>query len=85
MFDRLFIDHPRSVGETWAEHFRVATGFGVMLGIASLACLVHALVPGLCRATGSRIITGLHDRMVANRRKPVAEEDAAMLWIAANI
>lgn len=67
MFDRLFIDHPRSVGESYLEHQRHAFGFGVALLGAALACLVHAIVPGLFVRTGSEAITRLHDRMVVNR------------------
>jgi hypothetical protein len=42
--------------------------------LAGLACLVHAVLPFLFVKTGSRTISVLHDRMVANRvRKPIAE------------
>ncbi|WP_207791521.1 DUF6356 family protein [Sandaracinobacteroides saxicola] len=88
MLRTLFIDHPRDVGESYAEHAAVAAGFGWALARASAACFVHALIPGLCRTTGSRAITALHARMVTNRRAAPAEtaaEDAALLWMAANI
>jgi hypothetical protein len=52
---------------------------------ASCACFVHALVPGLCERTGSRIITQLHSRMVSNRVVKQAPQDDPLLWIAANI
>ena len=67
MFTRLFLDHPRSVGESYLEHQRHAFGFGISLLGAALACLVHSLVPGLFVRTGSEAITRLHDRMVVNR------------------
>lgn len=67
MFTRLFLDHPRSVGETYLEHQRHALGFGISLLGAALACMVHALIPGLFVRTGSQAITRLHDRMVVNR------------------
>lgn len=67
MFNRLFVDHPRSVGESYLEHQRHAFGFGISLLGAGLACLVHALIPGLCVRTGSEAITRLHDRMIVNR------------------
>jgi Family of unknown function (DUF6356) len=67
VFNRLFLDHPRSVGESYLEHQRHAFGFGVALLGAALACLVHALVPGLFVRTGSEAITRLHDRMVVHR------------------
>ncbi|WP_422631616.1 DUF6356 family protein, partial [Pseudomonas proteolytica] len=44
MFRRLFLDHPASVGESYAEHFGVASRFGVTLIGGGLGCLVHAVV-----------------------------------------
>lgn len=72
MLRRLFLDHPESVDETYGEHALMALGFSLRLMGASLACLVHALVPGLCRTTGSRAIADLHARMVTNRRRHAA-------------
>ncbi len=75
MFKRMFIDHPNSVGETYGEHFEHSLSFGTAMFIGSLACFLHALVPGLCERTGSGVIRRLHDRMVANRvtAKPLPE------------
>ena len=67
VFTRLFLDHPRSVGESYLEHQRHAFGFGISLLGAALACLVHAVIPALFVRTGSETITRLHDRMVVNR------------------
>jgi hypothetical protein len=75
MFHRLFLDHPQSMGETYLEHQRVALSFAFSLLVASLACVVHALVPGLCASTGSRAVTDLNDRLVLNRRRHPALED----------
>lgn len=69
MFDKFFLDHPRSVDETYFQHLQVAAGFGTRMFLASLACLIHALVPGLFVRTGSVAIAELHDRMVLNRRR----------------
>ncbi len=69
MFSRLFTEHPRSVDETYVEHMGMALSFAGWLGLAALACLVHAFLPFLFEKTGSRIIDGLHDRMVRNRRR----------------
>jgi hypothetical protein len=85
MIDRLFRDHPASVNETYLEHMAVAASFGWAMLKASGACFLHALVPGLCERTGSRIITQLHGRMVTNRLRNPAPQDDALLWIAANI
>ncbi|WP_033923195.1 DUF6356 family protein [Sphingomonas sp. 37zxx] len=68
MFDRLFIDHPADVGETYFAHLRTASWFAGTMLLAGLACFVHALVPGLFVKTGSTAIGRLHDRMVVNRR-----------------
>jgi hypothetical protein len=71
----LFTAHPRSVGETYLQHFVAAAGFGLRMVLGGLACLVHALLPFLFERTGSNCVTDLHQRMVARQRKaqlPVA-------------
>ena len=65
--NRLFTEHPASVGETYFQHLAAAWGFSWRMMLASLACLIHALLPFLFEKTGSRAITLLHDRMVVNR------------------
>ncbi|MBO9713730.1 DUF6356 family protein [Sphingomonas sp.] len=69
MLHRLFLDHPRSVGESYREHLVVAAGFGAMLFAAGFACMIHAILPGLFRTTGSDIIRRLHRHMVTHRRR----------------
>lgn len=69
MLARLFIDHPRSVGESYAEHMIAAGRFAGLLFAASVVCLIHALVPACFTKTGSRMVTRLHDIMVSNRIK----------------
>jgi len=71
-FSSWFIDHPRSVGETYFEHQRIALSFAKTLAIASFCCAVHALVPKLFEYTGSETIASLHDRMVKNRVRQAA-------------
>jgi hypothetical protein len=68
-FNRLFTEHPASVGETYLEHARHATGFGTTMLLGALATFVHALVPALCTTTGSRVVARLHDRMILNRTR----------------
>ena len=62
-------EHPASVGETYSEHLRAASGFGIAMVGGGLACLVHALLPFLFVTTGSRTIGALHERMITNRRR----------------
>lgn len=64
-----FTRHPRSVGETYTEHFGVAVGFGGKMLLAGLTCLVHAVLPSLFERTASRCIDELHDRMVVSRAR----------------
>ena len=67
MIRKLFRDHPASVGESYPEHFGVASRFGVRMIAGGLGALVHAVVPALCRTTGSRTVAALHAEMVAKR------------------
>lgn len=63
----LFTNHPRSVGEGYLEHMRVALSFAGALGAATLAALVHAVFPFLCERTASDTIVRLHRRMTLRR------------------
>lgn len=77
VFTRLFLQHPRSIGESYLEHQRHALGFGFSLFLAALACFVHALIPGLFVRTGSDAVTRLHDRMTKRLRWHAAEPPPA--------
>jgi hypothetical protein len=65
----MLFEHPRSVGESYGEHLVVAGSFGVTMIGAGIACMVHAIVPGLFTRTGSWAIEHLHGRMVTNRHR----------------
>lgn len=67
MLNQLFLDHPRSVGETYLVHQRKAFGFGLSMILGGLACLVHGLIPALFLRTGSSTISRLYRCMVTNR------------------
>lgn len=67
---KLFTTHPRSVGETYFEHMRVASSFGWPLLGAGFACLLHGIFPFLFQHTGSSTVRRLYARMVANRVRP---------------
>lgn len=70
MFKQLFVEHPASVGESYLEHMGVAASFGAAMFFGSMACFVHAILPGLCVKTGSGVVTRLHHRMVTHRADP---------------
>ena len=71
-----FTEHPATVGESYGEHFVSAMGFSLSMLRAAFCCAVHAILPFAFEKTGSECITGLHDRMVTNRSKLKAREDA---------
>ena len=68
MLQRWFLEHPRSVGETYFEHHRTALSFSASLLSAGAKCFIHAFIPCLFQQSASRSIAVLHDRM--NKRTP---------------
>jgi len=76
MIDKLFLEHPKSVGESYWEHLYMASCFSGRMLFGAVACFIHALIPGLCVKTGSKTITELHDRMVTNRMRHAAPTEA---------
>src|SRR6185437_12413493 len=75
--NRVFLAHPRTVGESYLEHSAFA------LRIASrllLAALVHAIVPCLCETTASRIILAMNADIVARRAKANQSQPATPLF-----
>ncbi len=67
MIKRLFIEHPRSVGEGYFEHMRASLTVGARLLAAAGGCIVHAIVPGWCTTTGSTAILKLHSEIYPRR------------------
>jgi hypothetical protein len=67
MIGRLFQEHPRSLGMSWAEHGIGAVVIGARMVGAGLACMVHAAIPALFTETAGRTVMSLHDYMM--RRK----------------
>ena len=63
MFRKLFLDHPSSVDETYLEHMWFAFSFAALLFAAGAAALIHALIPGLCKTTASRLIRRMYARI----------------------
>jgi Family of unknown function (DUF6356) len=66
---RPFTEHPASVGETYSEHFAMATGFGLRMILGGFACLIHGFLPFLFVRTGSTQVSALHNVMVENRQR----------------
>lgn len=66
-----FTRHPASVGESYGEHWQVATRFGLRMIAGGVAALVHGICPFLFTTTGSRTIEALHGEIVAKRAHEV--------------
>lgn len=73
LFSRLFLAHPREVGESYLEHAGAASSYGFRLLRASMAAFVHALVPGLCKTTASDCVCDMADEL--NGRRLTAREE----------
>ena len=58
-FSRLFLDHPREVGETYLQHMAASSAFGFrLLGLAG-AAFAHAVVPGVHKSTVSTAVRAM--------------------------
>ena len=67
MIRRIFLDHPRTVGETYTEHFGVAAGFGATMIWGGMKAIAHAFVPSICKTSGSDTVRSLHAKLVEKR------------------
>ena len=67
MLHRLFVEHPRSLGMSWARHGAGAVVIGATLVGAGAACLIHALVPGWFTQTAGKTVERMHDHMLRRR------------------
>ena len=69
--------HLRDAGESYWQHFRFATTFGLLAIAAGLAALLHAAVPALCTHTASRMVRHL-GQLVEDRSRIDAIEGEAV-------
>ena len=68
--------HLRQAGESYWQHFRFATTFGLLAMAAGFAALLHALIPGLCTSTASRIVRHLGQLLEDRSRIDAIESEA---------
>ncbi len=59
VLDNVFLDHPRTVDESYTEHAAFAGRFAGRLLLAAGAAAVHAVVPCLFEKTASRMVAEL--------------------------
>jgi hypothetical protein len=64
---RLFVEHPRSLGMSWAGHGIGAVKIGAELIGAGCACIVHAVIPGWFTQTAGKTVTRMYDHMTQRR------------------
>lgn len=62
MIGKFFLDHPRSVNESYLEHAAFAARFSATLFLAAGAALVHAVLPFAFERTASRAVARLYAR-----------------------
>ena len=65
-----FTKHPHEVGESYPEHFGMASRFGLRMIAGGFACLVHAVFPFLCERTGSETMRELNAKLGKRADKP---------------
>ena len=72
MMHRLFVQHPSSLGMSWAGHGIGAVKIGAELIGAGCAAIVHAAVPGCFTDTAGKTVTRIYDHIQS--RKAAAPE-----------
>lgn len=67
MTDRLFREHPRSLGMSYGQHGIGAVEIATKLIGAGCACLIHAVVPGWFTQTAGKTVTHMYAHMNARK------------------
>ena len=77
MLDKLLLEHPRDIGESYGEHAGHAMYIGTKLLGAGIACLVHAVLPGLFVRTASAAVQDVQDLMTKRTANAPMDEQVA--------
>ncbi len=85
LWNQMFVEHPRSVHESYLGHLVQALGFSFLMLIGGIACFIHAFFPGLFTRSGSQIIHHLFDRMVQNRDRTLLPDVAEVSFNDADV
>jgi hypothetical protein len=67
MTEKLFREHPRSLGMSWASHGVGAVKIGAELIGAGCAAMIHAVVPGVFTDTAGRTVARIYDHIQARK------------------
>ena len=68
-FNRLFVDHPREVKESYLHHMAASSRFGFRLLKLAGCAFLHALVPGVHKATVSKAVCRMADELDGRARE----------------
>ena len=63
MIEKVFLQHPATVEESYFEHMMFAGRFALTLLAASAAAFVHAVIPALFEKTASNLIRQMYARI----------------------
>ena len=74
VLERLFVDHPRSLGMSWVGHGVGAVSIGCRMIGAGCACIVHAVIPAVFTQTAGRTVADLHAHMQQRRAEAPSPE-----------
>jgi hypothetical protein len=72
-FEKLFLEHPQEVGESYTEHAAAASRYGWRLLEASTCAFIHALIPSLHKTTASDRVRAMAAEL--NGRAMIAREE----------
>jgi hypothetical protein len=67
MLYKFFLDHPATVGESYSEHFGVASGFGLSMISGGICAVIHAIIPRYFETAASDTVMHLHDKLISKR------------------
>ena len=59
-------EHLKEVNETYFQHMTIAFKIGFTMLVTGIFCLMHALIPGLFKKTGSNQIAKIYDMVSRN-------------------
>ena len=77
MLDKLLMEHPRDIGETYGEHAGHALTIGLKMLGGGLACLVHAVLPGLFVRTATNAVADVQNLMTKRTSPARLDEQTA--------
>jgi len=74
VLNKLFLDHPHSLGMSWGSHGAGALKVGFQLIGAGCAAIIHALIPGVFGETASGVVTRVYEHIQRTRSNPADDK-----------